>query len=126
MVSISQMIASPITRPAVAVAENGHYALRVADLDVFYGKFQAVRGVSFQVEPGEVETSCDKGKPGDQKDRRADEASCEAWARGSGHGRDQRREADVQCRRQRGRGEHHREQVELQSSERAVRGVGEG
>jgi phosphate transport system ATP-binding protein len=54
MVSISQMIASPVTRPTVTAAEHTHYALRVADLDVYYGKFQAVRGVSLNIEPRKI------------------------------------------------------------------------
>jgi len=33
---------------------NSHHALRVADLDVYYGKFQAVRGVNLNIEPRKI------------------------------------------------------------------------
>jgi phosphate transport system ATP-binding protein len=54
MVSISRIIAAPAVRPAAAVAGSSHYALRVADLNVFYGQFQAVRGVSLNIEPRKI------------------------------------------------------------------------
>lgn len=35
-------------------AENDSSLLKVENLDVFYGNFQAVKNVSFEVKPGEI------------------------------------------------------------------------
>jgi phosphate transport system ATP-binding protein len=55
MVSISQIIApAAVAPPAAVTGESTHYALRVAGLDVFYGKFQAVRAVNLNIEPRKI------------------------------------------------------------------------
>ncbi|MCU0507425.1 MAG: phosphate ABC transporter ATP-binding protein PstB [Anaerolineae bacterium] len=55
MVSISQ-IAGPaaVARPAAVTGESAAYALRVADLNVYYGSFQAVRGVDLNIQPRKI------------------------------------------------------------------------
>jgi phosphate transport system ATP-binding protein len=47
-------MASPVAQPAVRTAENTHYALRVEDLNVYYGSFQAVRGVDLNIQPRKI------------------------------------------------------------------------
>ena len=46
--------ARPTVSRETATATNGHYALRVEGLNVFYGMFQAVRGVDLDIHPRKI------------------------------------------------------------------------
>ena len=54
MVSMTRVAPAAITRPGAVAAETSAYALRVANLDVFYGKFQAVRDVNLNIHPRKI------------------------------------------------------------------------